>query len=102
MDNLKASELYTCSVWMYRSSQYSSLEEAIEERAIRIFEETIGYTSIISCLINCKKTAELLDYGSSRKDIRANICINGKWVKECFLAEAEETINSLINLHQTN
>ena len=93
MNSIKISALHTCEVKIYRSSQYSSLEKALEFGAVKAFEDTDGYTSTIDCLLNCKKTAELLDHGSSRYDIRTAIWINGERLDECFLSGAEDTIN---------
>jgi len=96
MNNIRTTALNDCSVKIYRSSQYSSLEKALKARAMHVFEDTNGYTSTIDCLLNCKKTAELLDHGSSRHDIRTVIWVNGEQIGECFLAEAEDMINSYL------
>lgn len=92
MNNIRTTALHTCEVKIYRSSQYSSFEKALEFGAVKVFEDTDGYTSTIDCLLNCKNTAELLDHGSSRYDIRTAIWINGERLDECFLADAEKTI----------
>lgn len=96
MNNARTTALNDCSVKIYRSSQYSSFEHALESSAVRVFEDTDGYASTIDCLINCKKTADLLDHWSSRHDIRTVIWVNGERIGECFLAEAEDMINSCL------
>jgi len=93
MNKIRTTALNDCSVKIYRSSQYSSFEHALQFCAVRVFEDTNGYTSTIDCLLNCKKTADLLDHWSSRHDIRTVIWVNGERIGECFLAEAEDTIN---------
>lgn len=89
-------DLDICDVRIYRSSQYSSYEEANKFGGLYVLSLTKGYTDTSNSLINSCVTAECVQHNSARKDIRAVIHVNGKRLEECFLTDAQETIDKYL------
>ena len=90
------SDLIDCNIEVYRSSQYESFKEARKNKAAYYLTGTHGYSSTVDSIYNCCVIAECNQHDSSRKDIRAIIYVNGKRLEECFLADAEDSINSYL------
>jgi hypothetical protein len=93
---MKTTDLTDCGITIYRTSQYDSYEQATKLGGAYILTVTYGYTATIDSIYNCIITSECMEHDSSRKDLRAVIWVNGKRLEECFLADAEDSINSYL------
>ena len=94
---INITDLEECEISIYRSSQYSSFLEASEDRGVKTFETTYGYTPTMDGIINCCELANLMEYGSHRDDIKAVITVNGGFqLGEVFLDEAPERIDAFL------
>ena len=96
-ETIRITDLEECEISIYRSSQYSSFMEASEDRGVKTFETTYGYTPTMDGIINCCELSNLMEYGSHRDDIKAVITVNGGFqLGEVFLDEAPERIDAFL------
>jgi hypothetical protein len=88
------SEIYKASY--YRTSQYSSYEEAEKNGGVYHWTETYGYTSTMDSFTNVQNVLDCCDL-EAKYDLRIVWNIDGVNYPECSFAESHDLLNRSYN-----
>lgn len=84
------SETYKASY--YRTSQYSSYEEAFKNGGVHYWEETYGYSSTLDSFTNVRNVMDCYD-PELKKEFRFIWNIDGVNYPECSFAESYDLLD---------